>query len=505
MRKLSEFLRLQAAGFSNRQIAASLSISPSTVSDYRRRTRLADLRWPLPPDGDAAALEARLFPPTPPSAVTRPLPDWAEIAVELKRKGVTLALLWQEHRERQPDGLGYSAFCQRYRDWAKNRCCSLRQDYRAGEKMLTDYAGPTVAIADPSGGLPREAQIFIAVLGASNYTFAEATWTQRLPDWIASHVRAFAYFGGVPEMEIVDNLKSGVSRACRYDPDLNPTFAAMAAHYGIAVIPARPCKPRDKAKAESAVQVAERWILAPLRHRVFFSLEELNAALAERLEALNARPFQKIEGSRRSLFETVDQPALKPLPATPYEYAEWERPQVNVDYHVEVRKHYYSVPFALIGQRMEARLTEHVVELFHQGQRVASHRRCTLKGRHTTVDEHMPPAHQKYLEWTPQRLLSWAEKTGPVTRRFIEALMAARTHPQQGFRAALGILRLGDRDGAARLEAACNRALTLRSFSYRSVDSILRHHLDQQPLTETPPNDTPPLAHDNLRGRDYYQ
>lgn len=508
MRKIKEILRLRhACGLSEREIARSCGIARSSVGGYLGRARVAGLSWPLPPGLDETALEQLLFPPTPASNVPRPLPDWAGVHAELKRPGVTRFLLWQEYRAVTPDGLQYSAFCEGYRDWSRTLDLSLRQDYRAGETVLADYAGQTVAVHDPRGGPPREAQVFIAVLGASSYTFAEATWTQQLPDWTASHARAFAFFGGVPETEIIDNLKSGVSRACRYEPELNPAFAELAAHYGVAVLPARVRRPRDKAKAEAAVLLVERWILARLRDRTFLGLAELNAAIAVLLKALNEAPFQKLEGSRRSLFETLDRPALRPLPAVPYEYAAWKKVRVGVDYHVEVGGHYYSVPHALAGRQLDARLAATTIEVFHKGQRVASHRRSDAKGRHTTVRDHMPPAHQRYLEWTPERILAWAEKTGPLTRQLSEAIMRTRTHPQQGFRAALGLLRLAREHGPERLEAACARALALRAHSYRSVASILQHRLDQQPLPATGPPDTTtvPAAHENLRGRDYYQ
>jgi transposase len=505
MRKIREVLRLRfEAGLSARQVAASVRIARSSVGEYERRLAAAGLSWPLPVSLSDTELERRMFPP-PPSvpADSRPVPDWSVVHQELRRPGVTLMLLWEEYRAAHPQGFAYSWFCEHYRAWVGKLDLVMRQTHRAGEKLFVDYAGQTVEVIERSTGEVRTAQIFVAVLGASNYTYAEATWTQALPDWIGAHTRALAFFGGVPEILVPDNLKSGVSRACRYEPDLNPTYAELASHYGVAVVPARVRRPRDKAKAESGVQVVERLILAALRHRTFFSLPELNAAIAGLLERLNCRPFKKLPGCRRMAFEQIDQPALRPLPASPYVYATWKKVRVHIDYHIEVEGHYYSVPYALVKQQLEARLTERTVEVFHKGQRVASHIRLAAKGRHTTTPEHMPKAHREYAEWTPQRLVHWAEQTGPATAGVIGHILAHRPHPQQGFRSCLGILRLSERYGADRLEAACGRALRLNACRYQSIASILERGLDRQPLPEQQELTLPP-AHDHIRGPDYY-
>lgn len=505
MRKIREVLRLRfEVGLSARQVAASVQIARSSVGEYERRLAAAGLSWPLPEELSDTALERRLFPPPPPVPTdTRPVPNWAVLHEELRRPGVTLMLLWEEYRAAHPQGFAYSWFCEHYREWAGKLDLVMRQTHRAGEKLFVDYAGQTVEIIDRASGEVRAAQIFVAVLGASNYTYAEATWTQTLPDWIGAHVRAFDYLGGTTEVLVPDNLRSGVSRACRYEPDLNPTYAELAHHYGVAVLPARVRRPRDKAKAESGVQLVERWILAALRHRTFFSLAELNTAIAELLERLNDKPFKKLPGSRRSIFAQIDQPALRPLPAAPYTYATWKKVRVHIDYHVELDGHYYSVPYALVKQQLDARLTERTIELFHKGQRVASHMRSYAKGRHTTTPEHMPKAHRAYAEWTPQRLVHWAEQTGPDTAAVIGHILASRAHPQQGFRSCLGILRLAERYGNDRLEAACRRALRLNVCRYKSLASILERGLDRQPLPE-PTELTLPVAHDHVRGPGYY-
>jgi transposase len=507
MRQVREVLRLKwACGLSDRQIAHSLRISRPTVADYVRRAQRAGLSWPLPEHLDdprlERQLEARVEPTAPPS---RPMPDWATVHQELKCKGVTLFLLWQEYKARHPDGVQYSWFCEAYNKWAFQLDVVMRQRHQAGDKLFVDYAGQTVPVVDPASGEVREAAIFIAVLGASNYTYAEATWSQSLPDWIGSHMRAFEAFGGVPQVVVPDNLKAAVSRAHRYEPELNRTYADLAQHYGVAVVPARAARPRDKAKVEVGVQVVERWILARLRHHTFFSLHDLNRAITDLRAALNTRPFKKMPGSRQSVFESLERPVLRPLPPAPYDYAEWKLVRVNIDYHVEIERHYYSVPYVLVKHQLEARLSARVVELFHQGKRVASHRRSCDKGRYTTVTAHMPKAHQYYAEWSPTRLTRWAAQSGEATAAVVERILTSRPHPQQGFRSCLGIMRLGKRYGDARLEAACRRAIAIGTCSYKSLESILKHDLDRQPLPGPPPVEPMAIDHRNIRGPQYYR
>lgn len=507
MRKIKDILRLKwACGLSNRQVAASCGVARSTVAETVARAQTAGLAWPLPEALDDAHLEARLYPAgLAPATVPRVVPDWTALHQELTRKGVTLALLWQEYKAQHPDGYQYSRFCERYGAWRTTLDRCLRQEHRAGEKLFVDYAGQTVPVQDRATGAIQTAQIFVAVLGASNYTYAEATWTQALPDWIGAHVRAFAFFGGVPQILVPDNLRSGVTKACRYEPELNPTYAALAQHYGVAVIPARVRKPRDKAKVEAGVLLVERWILARLRHQSFFSLAELNAAIAVCLERLNTRPFTKLPGCRRSQFDTVDAPALQPLPSAPYVYADWRMARVNLDSHVEIDGHYYSVPSPLLHRQLEVRLTATTVECFHKGQRVASHVRSAEQGRHTTVIAHLPLAHQRYREWSPSQLLRWAETIGPATAAVAATILEHRPHPEQGYRSCLGLRRLGREYGPTRLEAACRRAQTIEAFAFKSVQSILKTGLDQQALPEPAPTIPLPIDHDHLRGTAYYQ
>jgi transposase len=468
-----------------------------------RRAQAAGLAWPLPGTLDDLALERRLFATAANTPVARrPTPDWTTVHRELKRPGVTFVLLWQEYKAITPDGLQYSQFCEAYRQWAGTLDLVMRQSHRAGETRFGDYAGQTMPVVDPRTGEVHATAIFIAVLGASNYPCAEATWSQNLPDWIGAHVRAFAAFGGVPQVVVPDNLKAAVSRVHRYEPTLNRTYAELVQHYGVAIVPARAARPRDQAKVEVGVQVVERWILARLRHHTFFSLLELNTAIADLLVHLNRRPFKKLPGSRQSVFESLDRPALRPLPTQPYADAEWKLVRVHIDDHVEVDGHYYSVPYSLVTQPLDVRLSAQVVESFHKGTRVASHQRSPLKGRHTTVAVHMPKAHHHDAEWPPQRLVLWAAHTGEAIAPVVDTMLASRPHPQQGFRACLGIMRLGKRYGTERLEAACRRAIRIGACSYKSLESILKHALDQQPLPG-PPAAAPVITHGHIRGAQY--
>lgn len=505
MHEITELLRLDAAGLSQRQIAQSLGLSVGVINKYLQLAGQRGLAWPLPEGLPPSALsrlldqEGAAPAPTPQAA-----PDFAAVHREMQRKGVTRLLLWEEYAAARPGRhYSYSQFCRLYRAWLAGLKATMRQTHRAGEKMFVDYAGPTVSIVDAGTGEVRAAQVFVAVLGASNYTYAEATFTQQLPDWVGSHVRAFEFFGGVPQLVIPDNLKSGVTKACRYEPLLNRTYQEMLAHYATAALPARPYKPRDKAKAEVAVQVVERWLLARLRHETFFSLADLNRALRRLLTSLNERPFKKLPGSRRSQFEALDRPALSPLPPHPYELAEWKRARVHIDYHVEVAGHYYSVPHPLIRRELDVRLTAAAVECFLNGERVAAHPRSDRKGAHSTLPEHMPKAHRAHQEWTPGRFLNWALSVGPHARDLVQHLLTDRPHPEMGFRSCLGLLSLARRYGNARLEAACQRALALGSPTRRSVVSILEKGLDAQPPPEAADLSLP--THCNIRGAAYYQ
>ena len=501
MRKIREVLRLSAQGLSKRRIAASLGISATAAVECLHRARCAGVSWPLPDDVDDAVLELRLYPPA--TLSQRPQPHWPSIHRELKRAGVTLQLLWGEYREQNPSGYGYSQYCELYREWKGRLTPTMRQAHIAGERVFVDYAGTTLTVNDGLTGEVKTAQLFVAVLGASSYTFAEATWTQTLADWIGSHARAFAFFHGVTAITVSDNLKSGITKACFYEPDVNLTYEDMAKHYGTVIVPARPKKPRDKAKVEVGVQVATRWVIAKLRNRTFFSLSGLNEAISELVVQLNSRVTRHLGASRRALFEEIERQALKPLPAEPYTFAQWKECRVGIDYHVEVKPYFYSVPHTMLREKMCARYTEKTVEVFHHGTRVATHPRIPLDGRkHSTLPEHMPSSHRRFADWTLERIRRQADEIGPSTSALVDIILRERPHPEQGFRSCIGILRHLKAYGRERLEAACGRALEIRSYSYRSVTSILKNNLDRKRRASAA--DEPAIAHDNIRGPRYY-
>jgi len=511
MRQIREILRQKwVLGRPHREVAQALHIGLGTVSVVLEKAKQAGMDWPTVQTLTDEVLEARLYTRPHialPESARRPWPDCAYIHRERRKPGVTLELLHLEYLEQHPDGYRYTQYCEIYRRWLKRRGLSMRQVHRPGEKLFVDYSGKKPTLIDPTTGELTEVELFVAVLGASNYTYAEATRTQQVHDWIGSHARAFACFGGVPEVVVPDQLKSGVTVPCRYEPGLQRTYEEFAQHYTTVVLPARPQHPRDKPKVEVAVQIAQRWILARLRHERFFSLAELNARIRDLLEPLNAKVMRAYRASRRELFVQLDQPALRPLPTDPFLVGEWTiDARVNIDYHIDVHGHYYSVPHPLLHELVDARRTATTVEIFHRGQRVAAHVRNDLRGRHTTDSAHMPKAHRAHLEWTPSRLLDWARTIGPQTAALVGAILADRPHPEQGYRSCLGILRLAKGYGSARLEAACARAGAVQARSYRHVDAILKHGLDRLPLaSEAQVQLTLVPAHEHLRGPAYYQ
>jgi len=509
MRKTKEVLRLKYdCGISEREIARSCQVSRSTVADYIRRAAAAKVTWAEASVLAEGQLEVRLFPTEHiPSSVKRPPPDCEHIYNELRtyrKLNLTLSQLWLEYKERHPGGYQYTQFCEHYWRFRKKLDYCMRQEHRGGEKLFIDYSDGLSIVNVLTGELTLT-QLFVSVWGASTYTYAEATLSQTLPDWTTSHVNAFEYFGCVPRVLVPDNLKSGVSRACRYEPDLNPTYAEMAEHYGCAVLPARPRKPRDKAKVENGVLIAKRWILAVLRHRTFYSLAELNIAIRECLERLNTRPLHRARKSRRELFEAIDRPNALPLPQKPYEYAEWYKARVQLNYHIEVDRHYYSVPYQLLHERLDIRLTAHIVEAFYKGERVAAHVRSYCKGGYTTLPGHMPPEHRFYAEWSPTRFIQWAGKTGASTARLVEEILATRPYPEQGYKACLGIINLTRDYEPVRVEAAAERALRFKTCSYRSVKAILSAGLDRPPCNSEQPGLPGLLPHQNIRGQAYYR
>jgi transposase len=508
MRKLREILRLSHENkMSLRLISQSCGVAASTVSGYLARAKVANVIWPLPDGMDDAALEALLFANETNTWRRIDEPDWALIHLELKKKHVTKMLVWQEYREQHPGGYEYSQFCELYRRWAGHLNVTMRQTHKAGEKLFVDFSGDGISVVDARTGECRMAKLFVAVLGASNYTYVEAVYSEDLPTWIGCHVNAFAFFGCVPEIVVPDNLKSGVKRPDYYDPDINRTYADMAQHYKVAVIPARVRKPRDKAKVEQGVLLAERWIIAALRHRDFATLAEVNTAIRPLLERMNDKPMRQVKRSRRDLFQTVDKPAMRALPPTAFTVSTWKKASVNMDYHVEFDSHYYSVHYTQYSQgkrAVEVRGTDSTVEIYWRGKRIASHVRSYAKFKHTTLPEHMPDSHRRNVEWPPSRIVAWATAIGPMTSHVVEEIMRSRPHPQQGYRACLGLLRLRDKYDDARIETACGYVVKHRMCTYQNIRTVLQTNRDLAMEPDAEAQRSLPW-HNNIRGSKYYQ
>lgn len=505
MRKISETLRLKAEGLSIREVACAVGAGASTVYEYLRRAEAAGVCWPLGEDLDDERLAEMLFPtPTAELEARHPVPDWRQVHRELKAKRhVTLRLVWLEWRADNPDGWGYSQFCWHYKRWLGTQDVVMRLSYAAGEKMFVDFAGDKATWFDPDSGKAHEAEIFVAVLGCSGMLYVEATRSQDLGSWVGAHIGAWEAFRGVATVTVPDNLRAGVTKACFYDPELNPTYAELARHYNTVVLPTRVAKPRDKAAAEAGVLVVERWVLAPLRHRRFFSLAELNEAIRAQVAELNVGAFRGSPTSRAELFAELERPALRALPESRYQLAAWKKVTVNIDYHVEWDHRYYSVPYRLVRQRLELRASATTIEVYRAGRRVASHAREYGRRRYVTDPAHMPASHRAHAEWTPSRLIRWAETISAETAQLVEKILESRPHPEHAYRACLGIMNLAKRYGNDRVGAAATRALASGAISYSSVKSILAEGLDRLPLAEATPLPGP-AAHENLRGAAYW-
>ena len=507
MRRVREILKLhKEAGLSTREVAQRVGVAPSTMREMVKRYDASGLEWPPPGEMSDRDLEVRLYGPqgSKPGRRKLPEPDWSAVHRELKRKHVTLQVLWEEYAAQHPDGYKYSRFCDLYRGWEGRLPLTMRQTHLGGDKLFIDYAGDKVPVViDRRTGRTREAHIFVAVMGASSLSFACATWTEKLPDWLASHVAALEAFGGAPALLVPDNAKVAVIRACLFDPQVNRSYGDMARHYGAAVLPTRPRRPRDKAKVEACVGIVERWLFGRLRNRLFHGLADLNGAIADLMRRLNdERVLRQYGRTRRQLFEELDAPLLRPLPAQPYEYAEWRKRRVGLDYHIDIDRHHYSVPHRFARREVYARITARTVEIFLDGMRIAVHMRSSGNGRHTTVPDHMPSSHRRYGEWTPLRIQSEASRIGPMLRLLVDKIMEDRPHPEQGYRSCLGIIRLEKRFGAELLEAAALRALEIQARNYPSIKSILEKGLDGVPAR--PRADHEPIAHRNIRGPKYY-
>jgi len=505
MRKITEVLRLRAAGTSGRDIARTVGVARSTVAEYLRRADAAGVSWPLPDDLDEEGVERLLFPETQ-ETTERPVPDWAEVRKELKSRKhhMTLRLLWLEWKAEHPEAWGYSQYCEHYRRWLATKDVVMRLSYAAGERMFVDFSGDKASWCDPETGEVHETEIFVAILGCSGLLYAEATRGQDLASWVSAHICAWESFGGVSEVTVPDNLRSAVTKACYYEPELNPTYAELATHYSTVILPTRTYRPRDKAAVEAGVLTVERWVLAPLRNRRFFSLADLNRAIATQVAMVNTRPFRGEATSRQDLFCDQERAALRPLPTSRYELAEWKKATVSIDYHLAADHRFYSVPYQLVRRRLDVRVTATTIEIFDGHKRVASHLREHGARRYITDPAHMPKSHRAHLEWTPSKLVAWGETVSSDTGVFVERLLESRPHPEHAYRACLGLKKLERQYGPERLSAACARALAIGSISYSSVKSILAEGLDRLALpgAEATP---PPPAHENLRGATYWQ
>jgi len=502
MRQLRDILRLRLdAGLSMRQIRASLRISLGAVQKITSRAEALKLDWNAVSQLNDQQLGQAIYPESDTQVSDAfQLPDWVEVHQELKRKSVTKHLLWEEYTQAYPNrSYSYPQYCFLYKQWLSKQRRSMRQTHKAGDKLFVDYAGQTVPIVNGNTGEVRDAQVFVAVLGASNYTYSEATWTQALPDWLGSHARAFDFLGGVPKLIVPDNLKSGTTKSCRYDPDLNPNYQQLAAHYGVAIMPARPYKPKDKSKAEVGVQIIERWILARLRHQTFFSLAELNRCIQSLLTEVNNKSFKQLKGTRQQWFESLDKPALSPLPRQPYQYTDIKTVKVNIDYHVQYDQHIYSVPHHLVGEKLELHAKDQLIEIYFHHQRVTSHARQYHPGT-TTVTGHMPTRHQKHHQWTADRLMNWAKDIGDEVLRWVKTQIDNKRHEQQAYRVCLGLLNLSRQYPASRLNKACAIANQKQLYRLKQIKSILQSNQDQL-LSETKEQRLLlPQVHENIRG-----
>lgn len=503
MTKFREILRLHEMGYNQCQIAQSCAVARSTVQDYIRRATAKNLSYAQLNQLSDSEAHQLLGKGKQKSEQSVESIDFAAVDVELQHKGVTLALVWQEGLDKEQWSCSYATFCRRYNQWRVRHQLSMRQVYKGGEKLFVDYCGLTIPLVNLETGEVTAAQIFVACLGASNYTYVEATTSQELPHWIGSHQRALAFLGGVPHCIVPDNLKSGVSDPCRYEPGINPSYQEFAEHYRVAIVPARPYKPRDKAKVEKAVQEVERQVLAALRHERFSCLNDLNAAITQRLKHLNERVMHGYGVSRQVLFEQVDKPALAPLPRQPFVFARWKQAKVNLDYHIEVARHYYSVPYWFVQREVRVKMTEQMIEIFHDGKRIAAHERSRLAHHHTTLSEHMPPEHWAYKRQSKERFIAWAQQVGVQTTHQVEAMFERKDHEEQAFRTVRGLQSLVTHYGRARVEAACLRANVFGIVSLRRIRSMLQTQMDKDCLPAEPPV-VPVTEHANLRGSQYY-
>lgn len=502
MRKIKEILRLHfELNLSERIISTSLGCSRSAVGDYIKKSITAKITWKDIKDLPDEQVESFLFSKNISRKKAAELP-MEEIHLELKKKYVTKELLWHEYKNKINWQGSYSLFCMRYRDWSRGRNIYMRQQHNYGEKLFIDYAGPTVKIYDLNTNSSKDAQIFVCALGGSNYTYAEASWSQNSENFISSHIRAFEYFGGVAKILVPDNLKSAVDIPSKYESEINKSYLKLAEHYNCVVIPARVRKPKDKAKVESAVLLVERWILACIRDKKYYSLSTLNEDISILLEKLNSKKFKKLPGSRKSIFTEYEKPALIPLPKTEFEHSNFKLTRVGLHYHIEYDKNYYSVPYTYARKEVEIRVTLNTIEVLYRNARIASHIRQYSVNKWSTQLEHMPRSHKEVVEWTPEKIVNCAKSIGEYTSNIIEKILHSKEHPQQGFNSAFGIIRLKEKYGEERLEACCYRAYKYNIISYRQINNLLKNGCDKIPFVEEEISKI--IQHENIRGTEYF-
>jgi transposase len=509
MTQYREILRLHSQGISQRNIAVSCACSRNTVSKIINRAEELGIAWPLEKDLTDGVLRQRLFasaeqPPT------RKYPDYEYIHREMAKSGVTLSLLWNEYcencRSSQEIPLMYSQFCHHYQQYTMKTNATMRIGRKPGEQLEVDWAGQTASIIDRETGEIITMYVFVGVLAYSQYAYVEAFASQDQESWITAHINMYHFFGGSTRVLVPDNLKTSVDKA-GHSPVINKIYHEMAEHYNTAVIPARVRKPKDKPSVEGAVGVVSTWILAALRKQQCFSAVELNQAIREKLDVLNAKPFQKKEGSRHSVFMTEEKSFLLTLPATPYELATWKTATVQFNYHISVEKMHYSIPYEYIKHRVDVRMTRNVIEVFYNNNRVCSHPRLYGKsGQYSTMEDHMPENHKKFIQWNANRFISWAQSVGSHTAASVQAILASHKVEQQGYRSCMALLKLADKYGVVRLEAASAKALSYTPRpSFQSIKTIL---ITGQDRLETQPETKEPLpsseSHGFVRGADYY-
>jgi transposase len=509
MKRVREALRLyEKCGLSLRKTAQALSVSRPVLTDYLTRCREHEISYDKACELTDAQLSSVFQ-----TDITQKnthyqtlLGLFPEYARELSRLGVTRQFLWEEYRNDHNGTYSYSQFCYHFQQWNDKQEVSMVIEHKAGDKLYVDYTGKKLQLVDYKTGEITPVEIFVATLGASKLIYAEAVRSQKKQDFIQAQVNTLEYIGGVPQAIVPDCLKSAVSKGHRYEPDINPEYQKFAEHYETTILAARPYKPKDKAVVEGAVKIVYQCIFAPLRDRVFHTIDELNVAIREELEKLNNRVMQQYKKSRWEMFHDIEKEYLSPLPVETYQYQEYRRLKVQCNYHVYLStdKHYYSVPYSYLGKHVELFYTPTSVEIFHNNQRIALHRRNQHTYGYTTVHEHLPPQHRYKDNWNSEKLLSWGESIGRHVRDVVDTILSRKTHPEQGFKSCMGILNLTKKYDHTRLDKACQKALMYEYVSYKGIENMLKNGVEENMQQELFKEYTHGI-HENVRGQKYYK